>query len=203
MASPSGSSVRSCRRDEGTERSRRGQPGARYYSPPISAHVVTISPQLLRCRRSRYGERLRAEARTHNSAPRSAQRERGASVVMWKCGRGGGRHRSCEGSRFWCELCGVVQAASAAGKLEALVPRARAAPGAGLDCGARLRAHSGEGWHCGRLPALRYLVISASSPRRTSRSAARIRGTRGRRSCMRFRTPVRRTTAIPMAGRFC
>jgi hypothetical protein len=27
--------------------------------------------------------RLRAEARAHHSAPRSAQRERGASVMMW------------------------------------------------------------------------------------------------------------------------
>src|SRR5258706_5168809 len=59
---------------------------------------------------------------------------------MWKCGRGGGRHRSWV-SRVWCELGGVVPAASAAGNIgDNLLPRARAAPSAGLDCAARLRA---------------------------------------------------------------
>jgi len=43
------------------------------------------------------------------------------------------------------ELGGFVQDASASGRIaETLVPRARATMSAGLDCGARLRAHRGE-----------------------------------------------------------
>ena len=82
--------------------------------------------------------------RAHNSAPRSAKRERGVSVVMWTCGRGGGRHRiwrvalllrigrRCPSHLRGRKIGGIV------------LPRARAEPSAGLVCRARLRAHPGD-----------------------------------------------------------
>ncbi len=78
----------------------------------------------------------------HNSAPSSAQRERGVSVVTWKCGRGGGRHRSWRVALLVRVARGVVPAASAAGNIgdNLVTPRSRFAErGAGL-CSAPSRA---------------------------------------------------------------
>jgi hypothetical protein len=52
----------------------------------------------------------------HNSAPRSAQRERGAPVIWRKCGRGGGRHRNWR-IALLLRFGRFVPVASAAGKL--------------------------------------------------------------------------------------
>ena len=85
----------------------------------------------------------RGGAHAEFSPALGAARARGIGDDV-KCGRGGGRHRSWRIARL-VRIGRVGPAASAAGeKGGPLLPRARASPSAGLDCGARLRAHRSD-----------------------------------------------------------
>src|SRR6267154_982557 len=112
------------------------------FHPLISVSSVLLTPNFC-ARREDFGCARRRAAQF--SPALGAARARGIGGEG-KCGRGGGRHRS------WRIALLLRIQRCCPGRLrgrkigDTLLPRARATPSAGLGCGARLRAHPGDGY---------------------------------------------------------